>query len=469
MALTQNRQQTTLVIILLVGAFLVVLNQMLVTPAFNAIMNEFAVSATTVQWLTSGYAMVEAIIIPLSAYLIGRFTTRRLYMTGLVVFIVGCLLCAWSPSFPVLMTGRVLQAACTGVVMPMTFTLILLVFPVEKRGMAMGFVSLVIGVAPVMGPVVAGVLIDSVGWHYMFVLMAGLMCILLIIAALFLRNYGEFNRITFDAPSVAFSTIGLFGVLYGLSTFTSTDQYWLVALMMAVGIAFLVLFVRRQLKLEVPMLEFKICRSRDYVWGININILCNAAIVAFGVIAPLYIQAVRGYPATMSGLILLPGALVGSIMAPIAGRIFDKRGARRICIIGATLLVLGFGGLSFSGTDSPHILIFLGLATITGFGQQCIINPVNTWGINTLDNSLIQHANAYSSTLGQVGSSFATALVVSLSALATHIAPDATPIQQACLGDDIAFGAITVMYILVLIFIVWRVHDRENPREVQVK
>ncbi len=469
MALTQNRQQTTLVVILLVGAFLVVLNQMLVTPAFNAIMTEFSISATTVQWLTSGYAMVEAVIIPLSAYLLGRFTTRKLYMTGLTVFIAGCLLCAWSPSFPVLMLGRVFQAACTGVVMPMTFTLVLLVFPVEKRGMAMGFVSLVIGVAPVAGPVVAGLLIDFVGWHYMFVLMALLMCALLLVSALLLQNFGQFKRIGFDPISVVFSTVGLFGVLYGLSTFTSTDQYWLVALMVVVGIAFIVLFVRRQLSLEVPMLEFKICRSRDYVWAININILCNAAIVAFGVVAPLYIQAVRGYPATISGLILLPGALLGSIMAPIAGHIFDKRGARRICIIGAVLLVAGFSGLSFSGTDTPHILIVLGLASITGFGQQCIINPVNTWGINTLDNSLIQHANAYSSTLGQVGTSFATALVISLSALATRIAPDASPLQQACLGDDIAFFAITLMYVLVLVFIVWRVHDRENPREVQVK
>lgn len=165
-----TRQQTTMIAVLLVGAFLVVLNQTLLTPALPTIMDNLNVSATTVQWLTSGYALVEAVIIPLNAYLIGRFSTRKLFIGGMLLFTAGSALCAGAPSFPFLLLGRVMQACAAGVVMPMVFALILLIFPRENRGVGMGLVGLIISFAPAMGPSVSGVLVDSIGWRAQFVL-----------------------------------------------------------------------------------------------------------------------------------------------------------------------------------------------------------------------------------------------------------------------------------------------------------
>ena len=168
MALGVGRKELVMVGVLLVGVLLAVLNQTLLSPALPAIMGDLQVDATTVQWLTSGYSLVEAVVIPLSAYLIGRFSTRQLFISAFALFTAGSLAAAVAPNFWVLLLGRVLQAACTGMSMPMVFTVILLVFPREKRGTAMGVIGLIIGFAPAVGPSVAGLLVDSVGWRALF-------------------------------------------------------------------------------------------------------------------------------------------------------------------------------------------------------------------------------------------------------------------------------------------------------------
>lgn len=187
-----TRQQTTMIAVLLAGAFLVVLNQTLLTPALPTIMSHLNVNATTVQWLTSGYALVEAVIIPLNAYLIGRFSTRKLFIGGMLLFAAGSALCASAPSFPFLLLGRVMQACATGVVMPMVFALILLIFPRENRGVGMGLVGLIISFAPAMGPSVSGVLVDSIGWRAQFVLVVCLALCVVVAALLALKKIRRF-------------------------------------------------------------------------------------------------------------------------------------------------------------------------------------------------------------------------------------------------------------------------------------
>ena len=186
MGLTRN--QVVIVAILLAGATLVVLNQTLLSPAYPSIMADLQADATTVQWLTSAYSLVEAIVIPLSAFLIGRFPTRKLFIAGVSVFALGSLMAAFSPFFGILLLGRIFQAAATGVVMPMVFTVILLIFPREKRGSAMGIVSLVIGFAPAVGPSLSGLLVESVGWRSLFMLVTALAVLIVILAIVFIRK-----------------------------------------------------------------------------------------------------------------------------------------------------------------------------------------------------------------------------------------------------------------------------------------
>lgn len=452
-----------MIAVLLSGVLLAVLNQTLLSPAFPSIMAEFGINATTVQWLTSGYSLVEAVIIPLSAYLIGRFSTRRLFIGGFLSFAIGSLLAAWAPNFGVLLVGRVLQAVCTGIVMPMTMTIILLVFPREKRGAAMGIIGLIIGFAPAVGPSLSGLLIDSVGWHMLFFVVAAIAAAVLVFAGIFLKAYGSFERVPLDWPSVALSSVGLLCLLYGLSTFASSTNYLATLMFVLVGVVLLAFFVKRQLSLEVPMLRVGILKSHRYAVAVSAIALMQAALIGLSVVLPLYVQMVLGLSATVSGLATLPGALLGAATSLVAGRLFDRQGARKISLVGATLAVVGGLMLCSLGMDASILLVTVSYAAVS-IAMQCIITPLNTWGINSLDNAVVQHANSLSNTVNQVAGSFGSALIVSFSALSTFFIPEGTALEQAYLGNHISFIGVTVLFALVFVAVLFQVHDRKEAR-----
>lgn len=456
MALGVGRKELVMVGVLLTGTLLAVLNLTMLSPALPAIMSDLGVDATTAQWLTSVYALVEAVIIPLSAYLVGRFTTRQLFITALSVFTAGSLAAAVAPNFWVLLLGRIMQAACTGAVMPMVFTVILLVFPREKRGTAMGVIGLIIGFAPAVGPSLSGLLVDSVGWRALFAIVTALGVVVVVLAACLLRNYGNFARTSFDKLSVALSTVGLVCLLYGLSTFASTTNMALTLGLIAVGIVLVALYVRRQLKLPEPMLNVRILKTRPYATAACVVIIVQAALLGTEVITPLYIQGTLGFTATMSGLAMLPGAVIGAFTGLVSGRLFDRFGVRKVAVPGVLVAVLGASGLARLGIDANFITVVLTYTTLV-IGLQFTMTPLNTWGVNSLDNRVIQHAQGLSNTMNQVAGSFGTAVLVSVSALAPLVAPDAPAAEQAYLGEHMAycttFGLMCVAA-LVIIFLV---------------
>ncbi|WP_172136472.1 MDR family MFS transporter [Adlercreutzia sp. ZJ473] len=465
-----TRQQFVMVAVLLSGTLLAVLNQTLLSPALPAIMASLQVDATTVQWLTSGYSLVEAVIIPLSAFLIGRFTTRQLFITGFAVFTAGSLLAALAPAFPFLLAGRVLQAACTGMVMPMVFTVILLVFPREKRGSAMGVIGLIIGFAPAIGPSVSGLLVDSVGWRALFVIVTVLSAFVLAASALVLKNYGSFERTTFDKLSVLLSSVGLVCLLYGLSTFASSSNMAVTGGLIAAGVALMALYIRRQLRLEVPMLKVSILKARPYATAVCTIVIVQAALMGTGVITPLYIQGVLGQSATMSGVAMLPGAVVGAFLGLVAGRLFDRYGVRRVVIPGGIVMLAGAAGLVLLGMNTS-IMMVTAVYTVLTMGLQFIMTPLNTWGLNSLDNSVIQHTQGLSNTLNQIAASFGTAMLVSVSALGSSFAASAgaVGVEQSFAGTHLAFCTTSALLVVALAVIVVLVRDKAPARAASAK
>ena len=351
----------------------------MLSPALPAIMGDLGVDATTAQWLTSVYALVEAVVIPLSAYLVGRFTTRQLFIAALSVFTAGSLAAAVAPNFWVLLLGRIMQAACTGAVMPMVFTVILLVFPREKRGTAMGVIGLIIGFAPAVGPSLSGLLVDSVGWRALFAIVTALGVVVVVLAACLLRNYGNFARTSFDKLSVALSTVGLACLLYGLSTFASTTNMVLTLGLIAVGIVLVAFYVRRQLKLPEPMLNVRILKTRPYATAACVVIIVQAALLGTEVITPLYIQGTLGFTATMSGLAMLPGAVIGAftgtcVRAPVRSfRCAEGGGARR-----ARGRAWELRAWRVSASMLNFITVVLTYTTLV-IGLQFTMTPLNTW------------------------------------------------------------------------------------------
>lgn len=455
-----TKKQIVMVAVLLSGTLLAVLNQTLLSPALPAIMVDFAIDSTTAQWLMSGYSLVEAIIIPLSAYLVGRFSTRKLFIFGFVLFTLGSSLAAWGPSFEVVFAGRVLQAACTGIIMPMVITVIMLVFPREKRGAAMGLIGLLIGFAPAVGPAVSGLLVDSVGWHALFVMVTALSLVVLAFGIFVLENYGKFERATLDVSSVALSSVGLVCLLYGLSSFSSLPNPLLPAGLILVGVVLLVLFVRRQTKLERPMLQVNVLKTSRYRIAVIAILIVQATLIGLGTLLPMFIQNVCGFSATISGFVVLPGAVLGAIMSMLSGRIYDRYGARGIVIAGCAITLVGAVCLFLLPAAASAIAIALSYAVLV-LGLQSAMTPLNTWGINALDNRVIQHANALSNTMNQVAASFGTALLVSISALGMSLAPQGNAAEQLYFGYHLAFGAIVVLLAALLVVVVVFVRDKK--------
>ena len=459
MSLGLTRKQTAMVAVLLAGTFIAVLNATLLTPALPTIMKEMGVEQTTVQWLTSGYSLTEAVIIPLSAYLMGRLSTRKLYIGGIALFGMGSVVAAISPAFPFLLLGRVMQAAATGAVMPMVMSTILLVFPREKRGSAMGIVGLLIGFAPAIGPSLSGVLVDSVGWRAIFVIVAVLSFLIVAVATGVLPNNDAFERSKFDILSVVLSTVGLVCLLYGFSSFSSSENHLVTFVLVVIGVVVIGLYARRQLTMDEPMLRVGILKTRRFAIVVAIIMIFQAALMGMETIMPMYIQGVLGQSAMVSGVTLLPGALIGAIVGFFAGNLFDRLGVRKPVLVGGASIVIAAIGFACLQIDSPIPFVAV-VYTVMAVGMQFTMTPINTWGVNALQNKDIQHQPSTSNTLNQVAGSFGTALLVSISSVVSAAA-SGDAVAQTFAGYHASFCTTAALVIVAVLLIFIFVRDKK--------
>ena len=452
-----KRKQLLMLAVLMLGTFTTVLNQTVVTPALPRVMAEFAIDAATAQWLTTGFTLVNAIMIPITAFLTDRFSTRTLFVSAMGLFTVGSVLAAWSPLFPVLLAGRLIQAAGAGVLMPMVMTVLMRTFPAENRGSAMGMFGLIIAFAPAVGPTVAGLVIDSAGYHVMFLAIAILSAVLIVLS-LFTVPKETPSKVDakLDAPSVILSTLGFGGLLYGLSVIGSYGISTDAIVAAVVGIVALVVFFHRQLHMDEPMLNVRVLSNRRFLIGTIIGMVVQSALLAAGVLMPIYLQSLMGYSATVSGLIMFPGAVIMGAMGPIAGRLFDKHGPRVLAIVGTVGLAVFTVPFAFLN-DSTGLLFLVVLYTVRLFTLSLVNMPITTWAMNALPDELVNHGTSVNNTLRQVAGSLGTAVLVSVSTIVTNQQMANTDaIHANILGINAAFAvAATLCAIAAILTIVF--------------
>ena len=462
MSLTQSlgitRKQLFTLAIIVFGTFVAVLNSTVVSPALPNIMAEMSIDAATAQWLTTGFTLVNAIMIPITAFLQDKFSTRLLFAVSMGVFTVGSVLAGWGPNFAVLLAGRLVQAAGEGILMPLTGTVLLLMFPVERRGTAMGIFGVILAFAPAFGPTAAGFVVDNANWHIMFYAIAALSLIVTLLGAFMLEKSAGMNpAATLDVASVILSTLGFGGLLYGLSDIGSNGVTVLGSVIGLVGIAALILFFYRQLHMETPMLELRVLSNRTFAISTIITMIIQGALMAGGILLPIYLQTYRGFSATVSGLVLMPGAITMGVMGLIAGRLFDKRGPRRLAIIGTGVLTLFTFALMFLD-DSISPLTIAIIYTVRLFALSLVNMPIGTWGMNALENRLINHGNSVSNTFRQVAGSMGTAVIISISTIVTQASLNSMDATHAGIhGVNMAFMTAACLclvgFILTVIFV----------------
>lgn len=439
--------------ILIVGAFVSILNQTLLVTAVPVIMEDLDIPFSTAQWLTTGFFLVNGIMIPISAFLINKFTTRRLYMTAMILFAAGTVVAAISTVFPMLLAGRILQASGAGIMMPLSQVILLQMFSVENRGKAMGLFGLIIGFAPAIGPTLSGYIVEFWPWRTLFIIVAPLAGLNILFAYFFMRNVTELTNPKVDVLSIIMSTLGFGGLLYGFSVagvsgWTSME----VVLPIVLGLIIVGFFVRRQFKLVQPILEIRVLANPYFLMATLIGIIVFVSMVSANNIVPVLMQDMLGFTAFQSGLALLPGAIVMGIMSLVAGWLFDKYGIRILTFTSLILILITSILMSFLSTETTFTYIVV-VYTVRFLGVGLSMMALTTYAMNALENHMISHGTSLNNTMRQIGGSLFTALFITIMTGAAFNVSGGTPsAADEITGVNYTFIASAILTVVGLIF-----------------
>ncbi|MFD2616004.1 MDR family MFS transporter [Terrilactibacillus laevilacticus] len=405
-----------ILITFMIGAFFSILNETLLNIALTELMNVFHVDAPTVQWLATGFMLIMGVLMPVSALLIQSFTTRRMFIGVMSIFLIGTIIAACAVNFPMLLTGRMIQAVGTGLLIPVIMNTLLLLYPPEVRGKIMGTFGLVIMFAPAIGPTLSGVIVDTLGWRWLFISVIPFVVFSILFALKYLQNVGEVTNPKVDILSILLSTIGIGGLVYGFSSAGENEEGFLsisILTFIFVGVLSLLFFVLRQLKLEEPLLDVRVFKYKNYALGVILFVIVVMAMFASEIVMPMYLQGPLGYTAKVAGLILLPGALLNGLMSPLMGMLFDKVGPSKLIIPGTIIIT---GVMIFYSNINPSIPLwaFILVYIVLMLSVSAIMMPSQTNGLNELPKHLYPHGTAIANTLQPVSGALGVSIFVSI-------------------------------------------------------
>lgn len=426
-----------IVTVLVIAAFVVILNETIMNVALPRLMAELHVDAPTVQWLSTAFMLTMSVVIPTTGFLLQRLSTRTVYILAMSLFSAGTLLAALAPGFGVLLLARVVQASGTAIMMPLLMTSVLTLIPVPRRGQVMGTVSIVISVAPAVGPTLSGLILQFFSWRFMFLTVLPIAVAALLFGAAKLRGASGGERSALDALSVLLSVPAFGGVVYGLSQLGGEGSGGLGPVVpLLVGAAALVAFVLRQLALQrsgSPLLDLRAFTYPMYTVATALLMVGMMALFGVVILLPLYLQQVRGLDTLGTGLLLLPGGLVMGLLAPTVGRWFDRVGPVPLTLTGTSLITAVLGALAFI-TAETSVWLVMGLHIVLSLGLAFLFTPTFTSGLNPLPPRLYSHGSAILSTLQQVAGAAGTALLVAVMAGTARAASASLPGPDAAMA-----------------------------------
>lgn len=458
-----------IMVLLLMCSFVGMFGETALNIALSNLMQVFQITASTAQWLTTVYLLVLGIIMPVSGLLLQWFTTRQLFTGSLISLIAGTFVAALSINFEMLLCARILQAIGMGLLLPLMFNTVLIVYPPEKRGAAMGLIGLVVMCAPSTGPTIAGILIQYLSWHYIFWLSLPFLVIGLLVGLKNLTNITEVTRPRIDVQSVIGSTIGFAGVVYGFSKAGEDVDGWsnpIVIASIVIGLVALVLFILRQIRMSDPLLNMGVFKYPMYIVSLLMITSSMLMAMSLAIILPMFLQNGQGLSTLTTGLILLPGSLLNGILSNRMGLLFDKYGPKWLVTPGlviAAVTLWFFTNVSFASSVALivmlHVVLMIGLAMIWV--------PAQTNGLNQLPPQLYPHGTAVMNTVQQVIGAISTAVSISIlsSGSERYLQTSAAPTEPGEIANAMTlgsqhvfwFGTIVALMGLVTSFFIRRV------------
>jgi DHA2 family lincomycin resistance protein-like MFS transporter len=382
-------------------------------------MTNLSINASTAQWLTTAFLLTMAVVIPTTGFLLQRLTTRTVFLAAMGLFSTGTLLAGLSPGFWLLLVARIIQASGTAVMLPLLMTTILTLVPLARRGAVMGNVSIVISVAPAIGPTLSGLILQYLSWRFMFLLVLPIALSALLFGALRLVNVGEAGHQRLDLASVVLSIPAFGGIVFGLSRIGvsgSGSQLAVAIGSLVVGGVCLGLFIWRQIALQsdgFPLLDLRVFRFPMFRLGVALLTITMMGLFGVIILLPIYLQNIRGLSTLQTGLLLLPGGLLMGLTAPTVGKLFDRYGPQVLSVTGAALVSLTLWRFG-TATNVTPVWVLLALHVILSLGLACLFTPAFTTALNPLPPHLYSHGSATLTTLQQVAGAAGTALLIAI-------------------------------------------------------
>lgn len=455
----KKSKRRLLVFTILLGGFLSTLTETILNNALPTIMKAFNISQSVSQWLSTGYILVVGIMMPTAAYFFNRVPLKPLFITTLFIFLIGTIIAATAKNFEILMLGRIVQAISVGISMPLVQNVLTLVYPPNERGVALGLAAIVIILGPAIGPTLSGWIVNHYPWEWIFIVLIPITVLVIVLSFFTVENVNQTKPTKLSWLSLMLSTIGFGLLLYGFSNIgiiaginTSTTIILIVGLLTTIG------FIVLQLKLKNPLLEMRVFKSPSFTKTTILASLINVAMLGTELIVPLYLQDVRGMSAFISGLMLLPGAILMAIVAPIAGRLLDSYGIKMISFIGFSVLTLATIPMIWFNEHTSLLWIIILYAIRMG-AISLVMMPVTTSGINALPEHLIVHGNSVVATFRQVASSLGTALLVTIAAIISQGHRNGVELMRGYQG---AFAAATVVSLICFV-LTFTLKNRTKP------
>ena len=393
-----------------------ILNETSLSVALPAIMADYSIPATSAQWLLTGFMLTMAVVIPTTGFLLERLTTRQIFVASAGLFLAGTVVAALAPSFFILLVGRVLQAGGTALMIPTLMTVAMTLVPAQRRGTVMGIISVVISVAPALGPTVGGAILNHFTWHAIFWSMAPLIGLILVAGLWRLDNVGENRDTPLDGLSVILSAFAFGGLIYGLSSIEKMLQGdgWVDIAVTVVGVIALVVFIRRQRRLALEdraLMDLRPFRVRNFTLAVIILLLSFGLMLGMVTVLPIYLQTTLGATAFATGLVVMPGGILQAFLSPIVGRLFDSYGPRPLMIPGSLLMVAGLWLMATLGENSA-VWMVVGMHVIFSLGMCLMMTPLMTTALSSLPKKLYSHGSAIMNTFQQLAGAMGTAFLV---------------------------------------------------------
>ncbi|MDQ4138748.1 MAG: DHA2 family efflux MFS transporter permease subunit [Actinomycetota bacterium] len=456
--------------VLLVSAFVVILNETIMNVALPRLMEDLRIQPSTGQWLATAFLLTMAVVIPVTGFLIQRFSTRALFLAAMGLFTAGTLICATAPGFEILLVGRVVQASGTAIMMPLLMTTVLNLVPPAGRGVVMGNISIVISVAPAVGPTVSGLILSVLDWRWIFWIVLPIAAAALVIGGRLIVNVTTPRKVPLDVLSVLISAVAFGGLVFGLSGFGEPEGVGglgVATTSVAIGALALGLFILRQLRLQGAdraLLDLRTFTARNFTFAIAM--MCASMIALFGtiIVLPIYMQNVLGLEPISVGLILLPGGLLMGLLGPVVGRLYDRFNPKALVIPGSVIVSGVLFGLSTVGQATPvgvlvaaHVCLSLGLALL--------FTPLFSAGLGALPQRLYSHGSATVGTLQQLAGAAGTALFIAVLAIVAGAGGGTEDPAATAAGVRAAFlcGAIISLSAVVLGFFIRKPADSAEP------